>query len=132
VIFLRQTLINKLNNKFFKFIIVGVLNTIFGYSIFALLVFFGLHYALAIFLATCLGVAFNFKTIGTFVFSNRDNSLIGRFVATYVVLCLLNIASLKVMMEIGFSSYVGGGVVLFPIALTGYYLNSKFVFVDIK
>lgn len=132
MILARQILKNKFNNKFLKFIIVGLLNTIFGYSIFALLIFLGLHYALALLLATCLGIVFNFKTIGAFVFRSRDNSLIGRFIAVYVVLCLLNIVLLKFMMEIGFSAYVGGGLMLFPIALAGYLLNSKFVFVDIK
>jgi putative flippase GtrA len=132
MIWCRQMLKEKLERKFFIFLLVGLLNTLFGYSIFALLVFLGLHYALAVLIATCLGILFNFKTTGALVFGSRDNSLIGRFVAVYAVLCLANIALLKMMLEIGLGAYAGGAVVVFPLAVVGYLLNLKFVFVDKK
>ena len=78
---------NKLSLKvdilFIKFLAVGVLNTLFGYGIFALLLFIGLHYAVASILATICGVLFNFKTTGTLVFNNNDNRLIFKFISVY-------------------------------------------------
>ncbi len=118
----------KLKNKFGTFLLVGLLNTLFGYLIFALLVFLKLHYALAVFLATCMGVAFNFKTTGMLVFGSRNNLLIGRFVAVYAFLFVANIVLLKIMLVLGLSPYAGGAAVIFPLAIAGYFLNSKFVF----
>ena len=58
----------KIDWLFVKFVLVGILNTAFGYLVFALLLFLGLHYTLAVILSTIAGVLFNFKTTGTLVF----------------------------------------------------------------
>ena len=50
------------------------MNTLFGYSIFSILVFFKIHYSLALLIATILGVIFNFKTVGIIVFKDGKNS----------------------------------------------------------
>ena len=60
-------------HKFIKFLFVGGVNTVFGYSIFALFLFLGMHYAVATLFATILGILFNFKTTGVIVFNNKDN-----------------------------------------------------------
>ena len=70
----------KIDWLFVKFVLVGILNTAFGYLVFALLLFLGLHYTLAVILSTIAGVLFNFKTTGTLVFKNHNNKLIFKFV----------------------------------------------------
>ena len=50
------------SKRFMRFILIGIPNTAFGYSLYALLIFLGLRYDLAILIATILGVLFNFKT----------------------------------------------------------------------
>ena len=57
-----------ITNKFTKYLFVGILNTVFGYSLFALLIFINLHYTLASLLATIAGVLFNFKTMALRIF----------------------------------------------------------------
>src|ERR1700681_3661511 len=84
-----------IDHTFIKFIFVGVLNTLFGYLTFSLLIFLGLHYYLAFFLATCVGILFNFKTFGTLVFNNSEKKLLVKFIAVYLVVYLINIAILK-------------------------------------
>jgi len=37
----------ELSKQFFRFIFVGILNTIFGYSVFAFFIFVGMHYSIA-------------------------------------------------------------------------------------
>lgn len=128
----RDTLRRGLKSKLVTFVLVGLLNTVFGYSIFALLIFLGLHYAVAVIIATCLGIVFNFKTIGALVFGSRNHLLIGRFVIVYAILCLANIMLIKMLLAVGFSAYIGGIGAIFPIAIAGYLLNSKFVFVGRK
>jgi putative flippase GtrA len=117
------------NNKFIKFILVGILNTVFGYSLFALFIFLNMHYSLAVFLSTVLGVLFNFKTIGKLVFDSHDNSLIFKFIVVYVLLYLINISCLWFFKISGFENmYINGFVLLVPLALISFILNKKYVF----
>ena len=117
-----------LNRQFVRFLMIGAVNTAFGYSIFALFIFFGLHYALASLLATILGVLFNFKTTGRWVFNNRQNSLLGKFFLVYAVVYGCNVGLLKILDEFSISMYVAGAVVLLPMAVLSYVLNKRFVF----
>lgn len=114
--------------QFFLFILVGVINTIFGYSIFALLTFFGVHYVLAVFFATCLGVLFNFKTIGAVVFKSRNNKLLIRFIGVYVVQYVANIALIKLLLSLSINIYAAGAISTFVTAILSYNLNKYFVF----
>lgn len=116
------------NLHFLNFLVVGVFNAIFGYSIFALLIYLGLHYALAIALATALGVMFNFKTIGHFVFSSKDNRKIVKFTLVYIFIYILNTIGIKIINGLGLNYYISGLLMLCPLALISYFLNLKFVF----
>jgi putative flippase GtrA len=50
-----------------KFLVVGAVNTVFGYSCYAGLLFIGLHYSLAALFGTLLGIVFNYlSTSSTF------------------------------------------------------------------
>ena len=60
-------------SRFPQFVLVGILNTAFGYGCFALFIYLGLHYTIAVLLGTCLGILFNFKTLGHLVFKNKQN-----------------------------------------------------------
>ena len=117
-----------IDKRFIKFLFVGGINTAFGYGIYALFLFIGLHYSLAVFLGTVLGVIFNFKTTGSLVFKNKENKLLARFFAVYGITYLLNIIGLKLFITIGFNSYTGGAVLILPMAVVAFILNKNFVF----
>ena len=55
-------------HRFVRFLLVDVINTLFGYFSFATLIIIGLDYKLAALLATIQGVLFNFQTTGRLVF----------------------------------------------------------------
>jgi putative flippase GtrA len=114
--------------KFVKYIAVGIVNAIFGYSLFALLIYMNVHYALAMLLATIIGVMFNFKTIGIIVFKSNDNSLIFKFVLVYAITYLVNVAGLRMFDEHNFNMYLGGLLLLFPIAVISFMLHNRVVF----
>ncbi|MBK6004596.1 GtrA family protein [Ramlibacter ginsenosidimutans] len=116
------------DHQFVRFLLVGVLNTLFGYGCFALLLSLGLHYSLALLLSTILGVLFNFKSTGALVFGARDNRLIVRFVLTYTVVYACNVGGVRLLNEAGLSPAVGGAVLLLPMAVLAFMLNKKFVF----
>lgn len=114
--------------QFVRFLAVGVLNSLFGYGCFALLLYFGVHYAAALFFATAAGVLFNFKTTSHLVFNSRNNRLILHFSATYIFVYAVNVTSLKFLTLIGVDVYYGGAALIFPMAVLAYILNKRFVF----
>ena len=115
-------------NRFFRFLFIGGVNTLFGYSVFAFLIFIGLHYTIALFVGTILGVLFNFKTTGLFVFRNKSNQLILKFILVYAVIYLINVFGLTIFNRIGISNYIGGAIMILPIACLSYFLNKLFVY----
>ncbi|MEJ0055061.1 MAG: GtrA family protein [Bacteroidota bacterium] len=118
-----------INNHFFRFLITGGINTAFGYAIFSGLTFVTKNAIISIVFANIIGVLFNFKTYGTFVFKSRNNSLIFRFFGVYVFITLLQISLLKLLSLAGISNpYIGGGILLIPMAATSFILMRKFVF----
>lgn len=110
------------------FFLVGGLNTIFGYSFYALLLFLHFHYTLALLLATIAGILFNFKTTGVIVFKNCNNRLLLRFITVYSLTYLLNVGGLRIFASFHVNMYLAGAVLVLPIALVSFALLKKFVF----
>jgi putative flippase GtrA len=107
---------------------VGGVNTFFGYGLFALLLYLGLHYTLASLLATCAGILFNFNTTGRIVFKNSDHRLLLRFLMVYSFIYLINVLLLKLMVIYAINLYLGSAAATLPMAFLAYILNKKFVF----
>lgn len=116
------------DNQFVRFLLVGVLNTAFGYGCFALLLLLGLHYSFALAISTALGVLFNFKSTGALVFGSRDNRLILRFVGTYVVVYFCNLLGIRLLVQAGLTPAVAGALLVLPAAVLAFALNKRFVF----
>lgn len=114
--------------QFIKFVMVGLLNTLFGYSLYALFLYGGLNYSYALLLATILGVLFNFQTIGRLVFQSKDKRLIGKFCAVYALTFCVNLLLIKVMIQLGLNTYLAGALALIPTTLLSFLLNRNFVF----
>lgn len=117
-----------LRKQFVRFFLVAVLNTIFGYGVFALLIYFGLHYTLAVLISTVAGVLFNFKTYGLLVFNSKDNKLIFHFIGVYIVIYLCNVSGIAFLTHLEFSKYMAGMIMALPVGFLGFILNKKFVF----
>jgi putative flippase GtrA len=117
-----------LKNKLFRFFVVSGINTTFGYGLFALLIFSGLKYPLALFIGTVVGILFNFKTIGGIVFKSRNNTLVFKFFGVYGITYLCNLGGLALLRSYGIDVYVGGALLLIPIGLLAFVLNKHFVF----
>jgi putative flippase GtrA len=115
-------------NQFFRFLLVGMLNTVFGYLLFAGMIYCGFHYVVASLVATCLGTLFNFRTYGRIVFRQTQRSLLWRFILVYVALYFFSIATIKIGTFFIQNLYVIGGISTLLMAALGYYLNKNFVF----
>jgi len=114
--------------QFIKFLVVGGINTIFGYSCFAILIYLGLHYTLAVLFGTILGILFNFMTTGALVFRSTNYRRLLHFTAVYGFLYFINIGWLRLMELANVDLYIGGALAILPVALLGFLLNKKFVF----
>jgi putative flippase GtrA len=114
--------------RFVRFLFVGVLNTAFGYGLFALLVLVHIPYAAASFLSTAAGILFNFKSYGTLVFGSKDNRLLWRFIGVYALCYGLNLIPLAWADRNGVSVLVVAAIMALPMAFLSYVLNRRFVF----
>lgn len=117
-----------MKNRFVRYLLVGILNTVFGYSLYAFFIFLNLHYSVAVLLGTVLGVLFNFKTIGKLVFKSHNNALIFRFVTVYALTYFVNVGGLRIFKGYNINMYLSGFLMLFPATVISYTLHKRFVF----
>ena len=117
-----------LQNRFFRYLLVGGLNTLFGFSAYAILVYFGMHYVWASLISTTLGVLFNFQTTGRLVFGSHQNALIFRFVLVYVLIYGIQIGFLRLFELASVGPIIAGAILILPMAAVAYVLNKVLVF----
>ena len=114
--------------RFLTFLVVGGLNALVGYGIFAALILLGLPTPAAVVLGTILGVLFNFLSTGRLVFRNSAPGLLPRFLAVYAVQMGLNVAALELLERAGVHPLVGGALLLPPLAVFTYVAMRRFVY----
>lgn len=115
--------------RFLRFLVVGGINTCFSYGTYALLLFLGIHYAIANLAALMSGILFSFKTQGKFVFNNSDNRLLWRFVLFWGFLYGFNVAFIDTMMKLGLNAYWAGALTLLPNTILSYLAQKHWVFI---
>ena len=111
-----------------RFFVIGGVNTIFGYSVYAILLIVNIHYSLSLFIALVLGIFFNFFTTGRFVFNNTNKRLIVKFFTVYGVTYLINLGFLRIFEYFNFNMLIAQMILTLPTAFLSYYLNKRFVF----
>lgn len=117
-----------LDDRFVRFLLVGMMNTVFGYCAFAVLILLNLHYAVAALFSTMCGILFNFNTTGRLVFGNRDHSLLGRFFGVYAITYGLSVGALRISNAYEWNVLIAAAVLIPPMAIVSYTLNRMFVF----
>lgn len=145
------SLLQKIENKFVRFLFVGVINTAFGYGVFLLFIWFGMHYSVALLFSNILGILFNYKTTGYIVFQNKSNRLLLKFFMVYGVVYLFNLLELYFLDKSGVYEFIlslpildfieelplntnkigdaiGQAITLLPNAILSFLLNKIFVF----
>ena len=123
-----NNIFNGERKRLILFFLVGGINTLFGYSLYALLLYLQFHYAVASLMSNIVGVLFNFKTTGVIVFKNNNNELLLKFISVYIVTYLLNVGFLKIFSVFNSNMYFAGAILILPMALIAYTLQKKFVF----
>ena len=111
-----------------RFLLAGVVNTLFGLTVYVGGIFAGLTPWLAILVSTVAGVAFNFLSFGGYAFRELSLRRLPRFVCSYAATYLFNLAAFHAL-----SNWLGSAiwcqVILTPVvALFSYWSMSNFVF----
>ncbi len=116
--------------QFLRFLVVGALNTLFGYSVFAGLVLAGVSSMPALVLTYVVGVLFNFMTTRKLVFNRSGHSAFLRFIVAYVVIYFFNAGLLELFEAAGASALVGQAICLPVVAVFSFVLFKFQVFKD--
>ncbi len=80
-----------------RFLVAGLVNTAFGFGVYAGLVLLGVPVFLSLLLATVAGVFFNFLTYGGFAFRRLDAHRLPRFLLAYAGIYAFNLALLEAL-----------------------------------
>ena len=109
-----------------KFLFVGAFNTFFGFSIYTLLLVFGLHYEKAVVLATSVGAVFNYVSYSKGVFKKPLAwAKCVKFLFLYLFVMLVQICVIGFYVFYGLSEVLAGLLAL-PIVVVLSYLGQKF------
>lgn len=113
---------------FIRFLVAGGLNTLFGWMIYSLALIFGAHVWLALLSSTLIGIAFNFLSLGGYAFRDLSVQRLPRFVASYLLVYLLNLALISSLQTL-IQNAIWAQLALIPImAALSYLIMSRWVF----
>lgn len=105
----------------------AALNLMFGYLMFACLLWLGLQVFVAQAVGYVLGVIFNYVTYSRIAFTGKQGGKLS-FVASYVVNYLASVVFLWLVLKALPSPYVGGLVATIAVSLVNYLVLKKWVF----
>ena len=88
------------SNKLVKFLVAGLINTAFGYIVYATLIFFDTPYLYALLIANIAGIIFNYLSYGKILFKDNGNLYVFlKFVAAYAGTYFFNVMSLELLIS---------------------------------
>ena len=113
-----------------KFLTTGILNTVIGNGIYAVLLFADIPYLVALLFATITGVIFNYFSYGYIVFNGYTGRLVlCKFTITYLIIFSLNAIGLSVLIRYFFlSPYAAQLICIPPNILLSWLLMKCWVF----
>jgi putative flippase GtrA len=106
----------------------GIVNTLFGYGLYALFLTFGLNMYLAQIVAHVLGVVFNYFTYSRHAFRDAQASKT-RFILSYGLNYLLGLAALAAAARVIESAYVAGLLAVLFVSVINFFILKHLVFV---
>jgi len=112
-----------------KYIIVGGINTSFGYGVYWSFLQLDFNFAVAVFFSTVFGIIFNLLTYGKLVFKSKiDTNIFYKFIFSYGFRYLLSIGGIAFFHSYGMSYEIAGVITIFFNAILGFFLLKNIVF----
>ena len=116
------------HDRVVSFLLVGVLNTVVGYSLFVIIFVATGSHRLAIVIATILGILFNFFTTGRVVFGNPSARRLIPFALGYALTMAVNLALLELLVRIGMHPLLAQASSFPVVVVMAYSINARLVF----
>ena len=116
------------NNLISRFFLAGILNTIFGWLIFSIFIFFNKPVSISLFFGMLFGILFNYITIGGYAFRKFSKLIFIKFLLANLIIYFINLQLLEKIEDI-FSSIIIAQFFLLPfMAISSFIMMKKFVF----
>jgi len=119
---------NLLSKRFIRFLLVGGLNTLFGFFVYSVFILLNSPTWLALLGGNVAGVVFNFFTIGGLVFLNLSLSRAPMFVLSYVIIYFVNLELIGWVSTIAHSRIIAQAMLVLPMALLSYFILRNYVY----
>jgi len=114
--------------RFVRFLLVGGLNTLFGFAAYSSLILLGARTWVALILGNIAGILFNFVTVGGLVFATLDPRRLVRFTLCYLGVLALNLQLIRWTIIADQDPILAQGILVLPMAALSYFLLARFVF----
>jgi putative flippase GtrA len=116
------------NNILRRFIIIGVINTLFGFLLFSISILYGATTWFALIISTSFGTIFNFITTGKYVFMKLNVSQFPSFFICYIIIYFINYLLIEILFQWIGSKIFSQFILIPPIAIFSYILMNRVVF----
>ena len=125
---LSHQLVKAHQNRPLRFFFAGILNSIFGFFVYALVIVFTAQIWLALLSGICTGIVFNFLTTGGFVFRDTSLQRVPRFAFCYFLIYVANYLLINALSNWINSAIISQALLTPFIAILSYFLMARFVF----
>lgn len=115
-------------NRFIRFLIAGVINTLFGFAAYSIFIIAGMQVWFALLAGTFLGTVFNFITTGGYAFRELSLPRFPRFAICYLLIYGINFILIELISDWLNDKILSQAILVFPMALLSYVLMVRFVF----
>jgi len=117
-----------LQGQVLRFGVVGILNTIFSYSIYALGIYLGLTYYVASLISMIVGVMVSFATQGRLVFRAQLKGRFPSYLLMWLLLYLVNVGTIRWLLTFDLNQYVAGLIAAIPVVIASFVLQKFIIF----
>lgn len=114
--------------QFFRFLLVGLLNTAIGYSLFVLFSVLGFEAAFALAFTYVFGAISNFFTTGKLVFGATNLKYFLRFLSVYVAIYAVNLGFLTLLIGAGIEKLISQAILVPFMAILSFLAFKVFAF----
>lgn len=111
-----------------RYLGVGLVNTGFGYAVFAVTYGLTRSHVLAVVVGTVCGVVFNYFSTGRLVFANRGLRALPAFCVGYGVVLAANLAIMEGLVRVHTPPLLAQAIATPFLVVLGYFINAAVVF----
>ncbi len=115
-------------SRFLRYLAVGLLNTAFSYSVYAVCIALGLAYFVANLVSLVCGICVGFQAHKRLVFKQSGRFSFLYFVVVWAVLYFFNITFIGWLLARGLNAYVAGALAIPPTTVLSYVMQRLLVF----